>query len=59
MMTTAEAADRLDIKARSVVWLIHRGLLKAEKHGRDYWIEPAEIDRYAAERRPRHRPPPR
>lgn len=55
-MTTSEAADRLGIKARSVVQLIKRGLITATKHGRDYWIDDAEIDRYAHNRRPAHRP---
>ena len=55
-MTTSEAADRLGIKARSVVWAIKEGLITATKHGRDYWIEDAEIERYAAERRAQHRP---
>lgn len=55
-MTTHEAAGRLGIKPRSVVWAIREGLIKAEKRGRDYWIEDAEIERYAKERRPQHRP---
>lgn len=55
-MTTAEAADRLSIKPRSVVQLIRRGLLAAEKRGRDYWIEADEVGRYATKRRPQHRP---
>lgn len=56
MLTTHEAADRLGIKPRSVVKAIKRGLIKAEKRGRDYWIEDEEIERYARERRPAHRP---
>lgn len=56
MLTTTEAADRLGIKARSVVQLIRRGLLKAEKKGRDYLIEDSEVARYEHERRPQHRP---
>lgn len=55
-MTTSEAADRLGIKARSVVQLIKRGLITATKHGRDYWIESDEVERYASERRPAGRP---
>ena len=55
-MTTSEAADRLGIKARSVIWLIKHGLITATKHGRDYWIEDDEIERYAHNRRPAHRP---
>lgn len=56
MLTTKDAADRLGIKPRSVVWLIKNNRLAATKLGRDYVIEPAEIDRYLAERRPAHRP---
>jgi excisionase family DNA binding protein len=55
-LTTKGAADRLGIKPRSVVALIKRGLLVATKHGRDYAIEEAEVDRYQRERRPQHRP---
>ena len=56
MLTTRDAADRLGIKPRSVIKAIERGLIKAEKRGRDYWIENEEIERYARERRPAHRP---
>lgn len=56
MPITADAAERLGIKPRSVVQLIKRGVLAAEKRGRDYWIEDAEVERYARERRPAHRP---
>lgn len=56
MSTTQEAADRLGIKPRSVVWAIKQGLIRAEKRGRDYWIEDVEIERYKKERRPAHRP---
>lgn len=55
-MTTREAADRLGIKPRSVVWAIKQGLIAATKHGRDYWIEADEVERYAVERRAQHRP---
>ncbi len=56
MLTTAQAADRLGIKPRSVVQLIRRGLLTASKHGRDYLLDGAEVERYIRERRPQHRP---
>ena len=55
-MTTYEAADRLGIKARSVVQLIKRGLITATKRGRAYWIEADEVERHAHSRRPAHRP---
>lgn len=56
MLTTRDAAERLGITARAVVLLIQRGQLKAQKFGRDYAIEPAEVERYLRERRPAHRP---
>lgn len=55
LLTTREAADRLGLKPRSVVWAIKQGLIKAEKRG-DYWIESTEVERYRQERRPAHRP---
>ncbi len=55
-MTTNEAADRLRIKPRSVVWAITQGHITATKHGRDYWIEDTEVERYAIERKAPHRP---
>jgi excisionase family DNA binding protein len=56
MLTTTEAADRLGIKPRSVVQLIRRELLAAEKRGRDWFITMEEIERYERERLPAHRP---
>lgn len=56
MLTTREAADRLGLKPRSVVQFIKRGLIAAEKRGRDYLIEEAEVERYERERRPANRP---
>lgn len=55
-MTTHEAADRLGLTARSVARLINQKLLAATKHGRDYWIETTEVERYLSERRQRGRP---
>lgn len=56
MLTTKDAAARLGITARAVALLIQRGIIKAEKFGRDYAIEPAEVERYMKERRAAHRP---
>ena len=56
MLTTHEAAERLGIKPRSVVALIRRGRLAAEKRGRDWFVEAAEVERYKSERLPAHRP---
>lgn len=55
-MTTHEAANRLGLTARSVARLINQKLLTATKRGRDYWIEDAEVERYASERRKAGRP---
>jgi excisionase family DNA binding protein len=44
-MTTKEAADLLGIKPRSVVQRIRRGTLKATKKGRDYDIDPDELEK--------------
>jgi len=55
-MTTTEAAAALNV-TRAWVWqIIKRGDLAAEKRGRDWWIEPDEVERYRRERRPAHRP---
>lgn len=50
-MLTADAAKLLGIQPRSVNYLIRKGLLTAQKIGRDYHIEAAEVERYARERR--------
>lgn len=55
-MTTAEAAGQLGITKRSVARLCKAGVIKAERRGRDYWIEDTEVERYKEERRPAHRP---
>jgi excisionase family DNA binding protein len=55
-MTTHEAANRLGLTARSVARLIDQGLITAVKHGRDYWIDEAEVARYLSERKPAGRP---
>ena len=55
-MTTTEAAASLNV-TRAWLWrLIKRGTIKAEMRGRDWWIEPEEVERYRRERRPAHRP---
>ena len=55
-MTTAQAAAALNV-SRAWVWrLIKRGDITAEMRGRDWWIEPDEIERYRRERKPAHRP---
>lgn len=47
-MTTAEAAARLGVTPEAVRKAIKRGNMTAAQHGRDYWIEAEEVDRYAA-----------
>lgn len=50
-MTVNEAAARLDVAPVSVRNAIARGKLAATKRGRDWWIEEADVDRYAKEHR--------
>ncbi len=47
-MTTAEAAQALELDRSRVLQLIRAGRLKSEKRGRDHWIEPEEIARFRA-----------
>jgi len=55
-MTTTEAAAELNV-TRAWMWqLIKRGTISAERRGRDWWIEPEEVERYQRERKPAHRP---
>lgn len=55
-MTTTEAAAALEV-TRAWLWrLIKGGTIKAEKRGRDWWIEDAEVERYKRDRKPAHRP---
>ena len=48
-MTLKQAAQRLGITPDSLRQAIHRGSLRAEKHGRDWWVSPAEVERYREE----------
>ena len=43
-LTTAEAARELNISPMRVRALIYEGRLKAEKHGRDWLIEPGALE---------------
>lgn len=43
-MTTQEAAVELHISVRRVRVLIDEGRLKASKRGRDWWIEPKDLE---------------
>ena len=55
-MTTDKAARRLNLAKSTVIDYCRLGTLAAEKHGRDWWIEPEEIERYQRERRRPGRP---
>ena len=47
MPTTKEAAPRLGVQTTGAVrQFILEGRLKAEKRGRDWWIEEEEIERF-------------
>lgn len=50
-MTLIEAAARLGTSADVLRQAIHRGALKADKHGRDWWVTEAEVERYRRENR--------
>lgn len=53
-LTTTQAADALGVTPRRVVALIKTGRLKATKFGRDWLINPADLD--ALRQRPAGRP---
>ena len=50
-MTLAEAASLLGITAATLRQQIANGKLKARKIGRDWWVTPKEVERYARERK--------
>ena len=56
MYTTVEASTVLGIQPKTVTRYIERGLLQAQKKGRDYLIEEGELERFKHERRGRGRP---
>ena len=49
--TTSEAAHILGTKPRTVTRYIERGLIAAQKPGRDYLIEEDELKRFQSARR--------
>ncbi len=55
-LTTPEAAALLGVQPKTISRYIKRGLIAAEKRGRDYFITQEEIERFKAERRGRGRP---
>lgn len=42
-LTTAQAAKRVGVTRRAILKWIERGRLPAEKHGRDWSINPADL----------------
>lgn len=50
MLTTKEAAEVLGVTMSNLRIQIAAGRLKAMKRGRDWFIEPEELDRYRRER---------
>lgn len=49
MLTTNQAAAALDIRPATLRKQIRAGRIKAVKMGRDWFIEPEELDRYHRE----------
>lgn len=50
-MTVTDVAAELGVAPDSVRHYIRAGTIKATKHGRDWFIQPAEVSRYKARRR--------
>lgn len=50
-MTLIEAAAVIGTTPDNLRGAIKRGSLKAVKHGRDWWVEPREVERYRRENR--------
>ena len=48
-MTLKEAAALLGVTPDNLRGAIKRGALKAAKHGRDWWVAAAEVERYRRE----------
>lgn len=51
-MTTQQAAEALGVHRSRVLHFIREGKFAAIKHGRDWWIDPAEVARFKALERP-------
>jgi len=50
-MTLNEAAAILGVTAHTLKVQAQRGKLRATKRGRDWWVTPAEVERYRREHR--------
>jgi excisionase family DNA binding protein len=56
MLTTNEAAKRLGFSTRRLLVLIEHGRIPAEKVGRDWLLNEADVEAFAAVPRPTGRP---
>lgn len=50
-VTLIEAAAILGTSTANLRGAIARGAMKATKHGRDWWVSQAEVERYGRENR--------
>ena len=48
-MTLIQAAELLGLSPATLRVQANKGKLHAEKRGRDWWVEPAEVERYRKE----------
>jgi excisionase family DNA binding protein len=55
-MTLTEAGASLGVSPETLRIQIAKGKLRAERHGRDWWVVPSEVERYRRESRGRHQP---
>ena len=51
LVTLKEAAESLGVTPDNLRGAIARGVLKAKKLGRDWFVTPAEVERYRREHR--------
>ena len=56
LVTLARAAERLGISPATLRTQVHRGKLDAEKYGRDWLVDEAEVERYRVDSRKDPRP---
>lgn len=55
-MTAAEAAAKLHVSSQRIRQWIAAGRLPATHHGRDWWIEPKDLEQFASLPRQNGRP---
>ena len=51
LLSLIEAAAMLGVTPDNLRGAIKRGVLKADKHGRDWWVSVGEVERYRRENR--------